>query len=51
MRVRGKELLLEQEEIREECKNFEDFKEACKTFKIAREKLDNVEKFLRNEKF
>jgi len=49
MRIRERKLILEQEEIREECAEIEDFKEACKRMISARKKLDNVEKILRKE--
>lgn len=48
MRIREQKLLCEQEEIREECAENEDFKEACKRFASARKKLDYVEQILRN---
>ena len=49
MRIRQRELFSEQEEIREECAEIEDFKEACRTFVSASKKLDDVEKILRKE--
>ena len=50
MRIREKELLRQQEEIREECAEIQDFKEACQRMISARKKLDYVEKIIR-EKF
>ena len=49
MRIRERKLLLEQEEIREECAENEDFREACRRMTSARKKLDDVEKILRKE--
>ena len=49
MRTRERKLLHEQEEMREECAEIEDFKDSCKTFASARKKLDDVEKILRKE--
>ena len=51
MRIREQKLLLEEEEMREECAEIEDFKEACRRFAIARKKLDDVEKILRKETY
>ena len=49
MRIRERKLFHEQEEIREECAEIEDFKEACRRMISARKKLDDVEKILREE--
>ena len=49
MRIREKELLRRQEEIREECAEIEDFKEACQRMISARKKLDYVEKIIRED--
>ena len=49
MRIRQRELFREQEEIREECAEIEDFKEACRIFVSASKKLDDVEKILRKK--
>ena len=49
MRTRERKLLHEQEEIREECAEIEDFQEACRRMISARKKLDDVEKILREE--
>ena len=49
MRIREKELLRRQEEIREECAEIEDFKEACQRMISARKKLDYVEKVIRED--
>ena len=51
MRIRERKLLLEEEEIREECAEIEDFKEACRRMISARKKLDDVEKILRRETY
>ena len=49
MRIRERKLLREEEEMREECAEIEDFQDSCRTFASARKKLDDVEQILREE--
>jgi|APSaa5957512535_1039671.scaffolds.fasta_scaffold466533_1 hypothetical protein len=49
MRIREKELLSRQEELRKDCAENEDFIEACQRFVSARKKLDEVGNILKNQ--